>query len=121
MRPRSVICDQWTVALVPFPFMEVPASKRRPALVLSSKAFNQDNGHSIFAMITTAKATTWPSDYLLQKPIEVGLTQNCYVRWKTFTLPNDLIIKELGPLAAADWHAVKAHWEAIFAIGSVAV
>ena len=33
--------DQWEVVIVPFPFSTQPGHKRRPALVLSNKAFNQ--------------------------------------------------------------------------------
>ena len=64
-----MICDHWDIALVPFPFMDIPVSKKRPALVISSKEFNSKNDHSVFAMITTAKASSWPSDYLL---LEIG-------------------------------------------------
>jgi mRNA interferase MazF len=103
-----VICNQWDVALVPFPFMEMPASKKRPALVISSQPFNDANGHTIFAMITTAKASTWASDYLLASPQSAGLTRDCYVRWKTFTLPNDMILRRLGRLAQEDCGSIKA-------------
>ena len=112
-----MICEQWRVALVPFPFMEMPAAKRRPALVVSSKDFNQANGRTIFAMITTAKASSWPSDYLLLEPAKAGLTQNCYVRWKTFTLPNEMIVRELGKVAAIDEQNIEGQARSIFALG----
>jgi mRNA interferase MazF len=114
MRRRSVICNQWDVVLVPFPFMEIPVSKKRPALVISSKAFNERNAHSIFAMITTAKASSWPSDYLLSDPKAAELTQNCYVRWKTFTLPNALIIRHIGTLVREDQQVIEAQMGTIF-------
>jgi mRNA interferase MazF len=111
-----VICEQWAVALVPFPFMDMPASKRRPALVISSKAFNDANQHTILAMITTAKGSTWPSDYLLYDPLAAGLMKNCYVRWKTFTLPNSLIVKELGSLAPQDRRQVETAMSGTFGL-----
>ncbi len=110
-----MICDQWKVVLVPFPFMEMPASKRRPAIAISSKAFNDVNGHTILAMITTAKASTWPSDYELLEPISAGLTTGCYVRWKTFTLPNTMIVRDLGQLAPADQSNIELQIRLIFA------
>jgi mRNA interferase MazF len=94
--------------------MEVPASKKRPALVLSSKDFNDANGHTVFVMITTAKASSWPSDYSLMEPIAAGLTRGCYVRWKTFTLPNNMIVRPLGRLAAADQSVIDAQMRVIF-------
>jgi mRNA interferase MazF len=111
-----MICDHWDIAVVPFPFVDIPVSKKRPALVLSSKDFNSKNNHSIFAMITTAKASTWQSDHLLLSPKEGGLVENCYVRWKTFTLPNELILSRLGKLSSLDQHIVEAQVRMIFAI-----
>jgi mRNA interferase MazF len=97
-----MICDQWQVIAVRFPFMERPAVKRRPALVVSAKEFNAANDHSVMAMITTAMLDQWPSDYWITKPEEAGLNQTCYVRWKVFTLPNIMIVKKIGELAAVD-------------------
>jgi mRNA interferase MazF len=110
-----MICDHWDVALVPFPFMEIPASKKRPALIVSSRTFNSTNEHSIFAMITTAKSSTWPSDYMLLEPLVAGLKRNCYVRWKTFTLPNSMITRRLGKLSSEDQAQIGAQIRAIFA------
>ena len=97
-----MICDHWQVVAVPFPFMERPAVKRRPALIISTKEFNAVNDHSVMAMITTAMLETWPSDYALAKSREAGLKVDCYIRWKVFTLPNSIIIKKIGELADED-------------------
>jgi mRNA interferase MazF len=109
-----MICDHWDIALVPFPFMDIPVSKKRPALVISSKEFNSKNDHSVFAMITTSKASSWPSDYLLLAPEKSGLKQKCYVRWKTFTLPNDMIVRRMGRLCNVDEKHLKAQAKTIF-------
>ena len=109
-----MIFDQWDVVTIPFPFMDMPVSKNRPALVMSSRMFNDENGHTVFAMITTAKASTWPSDYLLAEPEAAGLTKNCFVRWKTFTLPNDIIVRRLGKLAQQDERHVEGQMKDIF-------
>lgn len=97
-----MICDHWDVVAVPFPFMERPAVKRRPALIISTKDFNRQNDHSVMAMITAAMLDSWPSDYMLEKPLEAGLKFNCYVRWKVFTLPNNMIARKIGELADED-------------------
>jgi mRNA interferase MazF len=101
-----VICDTFDVAVVPFPFVDKSAIKRRPALALSNKAFNAANGHTIFAMITTAKLDQWPDDHALSEPESTGLVADCYVRWKVFTLPNDLVLKALGALGDEDRKAI---------------
>ena len=54
-------CELWQVVVVPFPFTDRATTKRRPALVLSAKAFNR-NGHSVLAMITSASHRPWPGD-----------------------------------------------------------
>lgn len=109
-----MICDHWQVAAVPFPFMEKPAVKRRPALVISNRSFNAVNDHTIVAMITTAKLDRWPGDYALARPAESGLLSDCYVRWKVFTLPNSLIVRIIGELADEDREALMIQARTIF-------
>lgn len=47
--------ERFDVVVVPFPFTDVDAVKRRPALVISNaQTFNRSVGHSAIAMITTA-------------------------------------------------------------------
>lgn len=101
-----MICDHWQVAIVPFPFMERPAVKRRPALAISGGNFNESNGHTVFAMITTAKLEQWPSDYILRDTKTAGLNVSCYVRWKIFTLPNQMITRIAGSLGSQDREAL---------------
>src|ERR1039458_2924124 len=83
------------VVVVPFPFTDSPASKRRPALVLSSQAFNHGSGHSLMAQITKAKQSSWPGDFRIQN-VEAGLPEQCIVRMKLFTIDNRLIQKRTG-------------------------
>jgi mRNA interferase MazF len=98
--------DQWEVVIVPFPFSTQPGHKRRPALVLSMRAFNQ-HGSTVLAMITTAGHHPWPGDVLLTDLQTAGLNAPCLVRIKLFTLDNRLILKRLGRLAAADRQQVR--------------
>jgi len=97
-----VICDFGDVAVVPFPFVDLAADKRRPSLILSQRSFNETHGHSICAMITTAARSKWPSDVAIEGLKSAGLNRPCVVRWKLFTLPNDLILKRAGRLATRD-------------------
>ena len=94
-------CDPWDVVVVPFPFTDSPASKRRPALVLSSREFNHSSGHSLMAQITKAKQSSWPGDFSIQN-VEAGLPEQCIVRMKLFTIDNRLIQKRIGRLSATD-------------------
>lgn len=97
-----MICDFGDVIVVPFPFVDAPGSKRRPSAILSGRSFNETNGHSICAMITTASAIRWPSDHAISDLETAGLPRPCVLRWKLFTLPNALILKKAGALSAPD-------------------
>ena len=103
-----MICEFGSVAVVPFPFVDMSVTRRRPALVLSKAAFNDANGQTLLAMITTARRSAWPSDIPISDAATAGLVAASIVRWKIFTLPNDLIVRTIGRLAPKDSRAVRA-------------
>lgn len=96
-----MICNRWSVVVVPFPFSDKPGTKRRPALVLSNEIFNQ-HGHSILAMITTKQHYPWPGDCDIIDIASAGLKVPCIVRLKIFTLDNRLILRNIGRLTRED-------------------
>ena len=98
-------CEPLDVVAVPFPFTDRPAVKRRPALVVSSAAFNHAHAQSILAMITSARST-WPSDTALRDWRQAGLHVPCRVRLKLFTLDDALLVRKLGTLSKRDGQAV---------------
>lgn len=103
-----MICDFGDIVVVPFPFVDRVAEKRRPSLVLSHAAFNDSHGHSICAMITTAARAKWPSDVAIENLKPAGLKHPCVVRWKLFTLPNGIILRRAGRLASRDRETIVA-------------
>lgn len=109
-----MICKRGDVVVIPFPFLERPVSKRRPALVCSQHAFNESNRHSIFAMITTGAHSSWPSDLRIADETSAGLTHASIVRMKLFTLPNDFILRRLGELSRKDINALNTLTGSIF-------
>ena len=108
-----MICSRFDVVVVPFPFLERPVHKLRPALVLSTRQFNADNAHTIMAMITTGAGSRWPTDHAIGDLDHAGLKHASIVRWKLFTLPNDLLQSAIGSFSAADRNAVTAAGAAI--------
>lgn len=104
-----MICEPYEVIVVPFPFSERVGAKRRPALVLSKRSFNE-NGHVILAMITTKGHSPWLGDTELKDLKECGLPVPCLVRLKLFTLDNRLIIRRIGRLSEADRKRVGEHF-----------
>jgi len=100
-----VTVEAGDVVVVPFPFVDRRASRRRPALVLSTRKFNRA-GHTVLAMITTSSHAPWPGDITLSQREAAGLHSDCRVRLKLFTLDNRLIVRRIGRLADPDRLAV---------------
>ena len=103
-----MICNQWDVVAVPFPFTDKPEAKRRPALVLSNTVFNR-SGHTVLTMITTKGHLPWPGDTEIEEYSSAGLNLKCQVRLKIFTLDNRLLLKKIGHLGENDSKKVKKH------------
>jgi len=98
-----VTFEAYDVVVVPFPFTDRTATKRRPALVISDGlAFNSRVGHSVLAMITSAKHSDWPEDSEISDLDAAGLSSDSVVRMKLFTLDNQLILRRAGALSTND-------------------
>lgn len=93
---------------VPFPFTERQAIKRRPALVLSKPALQEQSGHLLLAMVTSSRSSQWPTDWQIKDLQAAGLPQPCVVRFKVFTLDQSLLIGSLGALSEADRQGVQS-------------
>jgi mRNA interferase MazF len=93
-------CDAFEVVVVPFPFTGSGQSVKRPAAVLSRRAFNAA-GHTVMAMITDARNPPWPLDIRMDHE-SAGLKMPSVVRLKFFTLDNRLILRSIGRLSPAD-------------------
>ena len=95
------------IVVVPFPFTDRRAQKRRPALILSkNEKFNEKGDHYVLAMITSRKNPAWPLDVDITDIGKAGLTSASKVRMKLFTLDKRLILKKVGVLANKDQKAV---------------
>ena len=91
--------ESLNVVVVSFPFTDRRATKRRPALIVSSAHFNQAHEQSILAMITSVGT--------IQDWREAGLNVPCKARFKLFTLDDTLIVRKLGTLSKRDGEVVK--------------
>lgn len=100
--------DAFDVVVVPFPFTDRAAVKRRPALVLSdAAAFNAAIRHVVVAMITSATHAGWPLDTPVVDLREAGLPSASVVRMKLFTLDDRLIVRRAGALGRPDRENVR--------------
>jgi mRNA interferase MazF len=92
--------SQGDIVVVPFPYSDQLAEKRRPAVVISNAAFN--TGHPVvwIAMITSSTQNTWSSDLPLPSS-ESGLRKPSIIRTaKIATVEPQRIIRKLSKLSA---------------------
>ncbi len=108
------IYEQFSVVDLPFPFIDAPEKKQRPALVLSKPPFQIANGAVILAMITSADRSSWEFDLELIDWSAAGLRNKCMVRWKVFTLSIALVTGLRGALSDRDKSAVTTCLAAMF-------
>ncbi len=96
MKPFDVI-------VVPFPFTDSAAAKRRPALVLSTQAFNDRAAHLVLAMITSREnRVVGRSIWEIQDLPAAGLSHASIIRMKLFTLDERFVLRKAGMLAGPD-------------------
>ena len=106
---------QFDVVIVPFPFTDRAATKKRPALIISdATAFNKFTQKSVMAMITTASHSPWALDVPLKDLKSAGLKAKSIIRMKLFTLDDALVIKKIGKLAIRDRHSVQKSLQQLF-------
>jgi mRNA interferase MazF len=106
MQPMATY-KQFDVVVVSFPFTDRAATKKRPALVLSSEQFNSGIRHSVMAMITTASHSVWPLDIAIVNLKDSGLKTPSIIRIKLFTIDHVLILKNIGHLSSQDRRSVE--------------
>lgn len=102
-----MICERGDVVVIPFPFAARVNGKRRPALVISTKNFNEF-GYTVLSMITSQGHQPWPGDILVKGYSEAGLAAPCVVRLKLFTLENRFIMNRIGQLSSSDRDKLEA-------------
>jgi mRNA interferase MazF len=95
------------VVLVPFPFTSQAASKKRPAVVVSNKAYNTARPDVVVMAITSQfRPSPALGEVWLGQWQAAGLLKPSAVKPAFATLEQGLVIRQLGALAAADQAAL---------------
>jgi mRNA interferase MazF len=96
------------VVLVPFPFTNQAASKQRPAVVVSTAAYNAAKPDAVVMAITSQfrPGPTLGEVWLGQWQV-AGLLKPSAIKPVFATLEQVLIIRQLGSLAASDQAALR--------------
>jgi mRNA interferase MazF len=100
--PSTISYNRGDVVLVPFPFTDLSSAKQRPALIISSDAFNSTRDDLLVAAITSQIPASLASDEFLIPPGEIaasGLPKPSIVRlMKLVSLHRQLVIRRIGTL-----------------------
>lgn len=99
----------YDVVVVPFPYADRLAEKRRPAIVISAPGLERQQGLVWLAMITSTGNRRWDSDILVSDLTVAGLPAPSLVRpAKIATVDGMRILRRIGKLPARDARAVAA-------------
>lgn len=91
------------IVLVPFPFTDQTATKRRPATVVSAKAYNARRPDIILMPVTSQlRAQTRPDDAVIDEWKHAGLLKPSAIKPVLATLDQALILRRLGGLGYQD-------------------
>jgi mRNA interferase MazF len=98
---------RWDVWVVPFPFTDRLAEKRRPALIISADELFRDHGLVWMAMITSTRINRWTSDVEVKDLRAAGLMIPSRVRIaKIAAVEPTRLIARRGRLSVQDVKSV---------------
>jgi mRNA interferase MazF len=96
------------VVLVPFPFTNQAASKQRPAVVVSSRAYNSARLDVVVMAITSQISSRATSEEVcIESWKPAGLLKPSVIKPVFATIEQSLIIRQIGVLDAADNQALR--------------
>ena len=108
MASSDLSVKQWDVVVVPFPYSDKRAEKRRPALVVSSDKFNKETDLLWVAMITSTPNIGWLGDVEIPVAGKSGLTSPSIIRnAKLATIERDHVVRVIGRIDARVANKVK--------------
>jgi len=95
------------IILVPFPFTDQSTSKKRPAVVISSAAYNADRPDLIIMAVTSQiKPAAIVGEVTIQGWQESGLLKPSAIKPVITTIEKTLVIHTLGQLKEDDQKAL---------------
>jgi len=90
------------VVLVPFPFTDQTGTRKRPAVIVSNAAYNQQQRDVVIMAITSRVRPAASHEALIQDWQAAGLLRSSVMKSVIATIEQALIIKHLGTLSARD-------------------
>ena len=96
------------VVLVPFPFTDQSATKKRPAVVISSSAYNAERPDLIIMAVTSQlRPTNSLGEVVVIQWREAGLLKPSAIKPVITTIEKGLVIKTMGRLNDEDQRSLR--------------
>jgi mRNA interferase MazF len=96
------------VIVVPFPFTDQTSIKRRPAVVVSSEAYNRERPDIILMAITSqVRPAPTVGEVAIVQWQAAGLLKPSVIKPLVTTIEASLVIRQLGTLASDDQLALR--------------
>lgn len=112
--PFTTACKFGDVVLVSFPFTNLQASKKRPAVVISDTAYQQSRPDVILMAITSQiRRPLAFGEYVLKDWQQAGLLKPSVLKPLIATLEQTQIIKVMGQLSVTDQQGLEKALQAI--------
>ena len=109
MANSDTLPKQFDIVVVPFPYSDQLAEKRRPALVVSSNAFNKKHGLLWVVMITSASNLRKPDDIAVSANAKTGLPAASLIRAsKIATIEPERVVRVAGRINRSTSQLVKS-------------
>ncbi|TAL26924.1 MAG: type II toxin-antitoxin system PemK/MazF family toxin [Nitrospirae bacterium] len=96
--------EKGDVILVPFPFSNQSAIKKRPAIVISSNAYNRISADIVIMAVTSQiEKTIGVGECLIKDWQNAGLLKSSAIKPAISTIEKTLILKKMGSLSRGDF------------------
>lgn len=97
------------VLLVPFPFTDLSASKKRPAIVVSSELYHHERNDVIVTAVTGYRdVPVYQGDVVIAAWKAAGFLKASIIKPVLTTLEISLVIRKLGALQEDDTKALRS-------------
>jgi len=101
--PTMIDYEFGDVVLVPFPFTDQTAGKKRPAVVVSSRAYMREHPDLVLMAITSRmRPSPAVGEVILTESKAAGLLKPSSIKPVFTTIEKRLVLRKLGRLAADD-------------------
>ncbi len=94
------------VVLVPFPFTDQTASKKRPAVVVSSDTLHRESSDLVVMAVTTQPRPASSLEVAVTRWREAGLLRPSVIKPVLASIEHSLVLKKLGSLHTPDREAL---------------